>query len=251
MKERNRKLRSQRGASILLAMLFLEVCMMAGASILMAASSNAGKIRSSKEEQQVYLALSSALKIVTDDLTSVPYYGQFEYREEIITPQEQTLERKSHIFTQQQGKWDCRLKDFFLPNFDALFGEYLKKEPWKPDNPDLEQWEYVVLPEEDARNVLRTLTIVPELEELRGFQVKISVTVQSDYDMNLCAVLAEVPPEYGQVWQFREYEMNAELTPEDTAPHIDDGALTKNSVNESTSMKLRLGWITGAEKNEE
>ncbi len=251
MKERNRKLKSQRGASILLAMLFLEVCMMAGASILMAASSHAGKIRSNQQEQQVYLALSSALKMVTDDLTSVPYYGQYEYREEIIVPQGQNLERKSHIFTQQQGRWDCRLEEFFLPNFDALFGEYLKKEPWRPDHPDLDQWEYVILPETDARNVPRTLTIIPELEELSGFQVKITVTVQNDYDMNLSAVLAEVPPEYGRAEQFGEYEMNAELTPEDTAPHIDDGALRKNSVNESTSMKLRLGWITGAEKNEE
>ena len=41
-----KKLHSQRGASILLALLFLLVCMMAAASVLMAAVSNAGKSRS-------------------------------------------------------------------------------------------------------------------------------------------------------------------------------------------------------------
>lgn len=52
MKTLNRKLHSQRGASILLALLFLLACMMVAASVLMAAASNAGKIRSNYEEQQ-------------------------------------------------------------------------------------------------------------------------------------------------------------------------------------------------------
>lgn len=251
MKGMGRKLRSESGASILLAMLFLEVCMMVGASVLMAASSNAGKVRSSRQEQQIYLALSSALKLVTDDLTNVPYYGQFEYQEKIIVSEGQAADRKIHVFTQKPGKWECRLKDFFLSDFDALFAEYLKKEPWKPDNTGLEDWEYVTLPGENAGNASRTLLVRPGLAELEGFHVKIIVTVQEDYDMSLRAVLEEVPAEYGPAERFREYELNAELTPEDTAPHIDEETLTKNRLNESTRMKLKHGWITGVRESEE
>ena len=46
MRQLIQKLRSQSGASILLALLFLLVCMLAAATVLMAAVSNAGKIRS-------------------------------------------------------------------------------------------------------------------------------------------------------------------------------------------------------------
>ena len=43
--------------------------MMVSASILMAAVSNAGKLRSGQEEQQRYLTLASALRLVCDELT--------------------------------------------------------------------------------------------------------------------------------------------------------------------------------------
>ena len=42
----SQKLHSQRGASLLLALLFLLLCSMVAASILMAAAANAGKYRS-------------------------------------------------------------------------------------------------------------------------------------------------------------------------------------------------------------
>lgn len=73
MKQLREKLHSQNGASILLALLFLLVCMMAAASILMAAVSNAGKIRSNYEEQQQYLALSSAIRLVSSQLERAAY----------------------------------------------------------------------------------------------------------------------------------------------------------------------------------
>ena len=81
MKALKRKWNSRRGASILLALLFLLVCVMAGATVVMAAASNAGKIRSNKEEQQKYLTLSSALQLLCDELRSVEYVGQYDYVE--------------------------------------------------------------------------------------------------------------------------------------------------------------------------
>lgn len=77
MKRAFRKLHSQRGASILLALLFLLVCMMVGASILMAAVSNAGKIKSNYDEQQRYHALSSALRLVSGQLEQAQYRGRY------------------------------------------------------------------------------------------------------------------------------------------------------------------------------
>ena len=79
MEALKRKWNSRRGASILLALLFLLVCMMVGASVVMAADSNAGKLRSNKEEQQRYLTLSSALTLLCDKLQSVEYVGKYDY----------------------------------------------------------------------------------------------------------------------------------------------------------------------------
>lgn len=77
MKQLRKKWNSQCGASILLALLFLLVCMMAAASVLMAAASNAGKTRSNYEEQQKYLALSSALRLAVSQIEEAEYRGAY------------------------------------------------------------------------------------------------------------------------------------------------------------------------------
>lgn len=77
MRQLIQKLRGQSGASILLALLFLLVCMLAAATVLMAAVSNAGKIRSNYDEQQRYLALSSAFRLVAEELAEAKYTGKY------------------------------------------------------------------------------------------------------------------------------------------------------------------------------
>lgn len=72
-----RKLRSQRGASMLLALLFLALCTMVAASILMASAANAGKHRSNLTEHQQYLALSSAVSLLCDELSAAEYRAQY------------------------------------------------------------------------------------------------------------------------------------------------------------------------------
>jgi len=72
------KLNSRRGASILLALLFLLVAMLVAASVLMAAVSNAGKVRSNYDEQQKYFALSSALRVVADQIEEAQYTVNYE-----------------------------------------------------------------------------------------------------------------------------------------------------------------------------
>ena len=82
MKALRKKWNSCQGASILLALLFLLVCMMVGASIVMAAASNMGKIDSNKKEQQKYLTLASALNLLCDELENAQYVGQYDYLQE-------------------------------------------------------------------------------------------------------------------------------------------------------------------------
>ena len=80
MEALRKKWNSSRGASILLALLFLLVCIMVGASVVMAAASNVGKIQSNKEEQQKYLTLSSAVTMLVDELERIEYVGMYGYQ---------------------------------------------------------------------------------------------------------------------------------------------------------------------------
>ena len=93
------KWRSRRGASVVLALLFLLVCMMVGSSVLMAAASNAGKIKSNREEQQKYLTLSSALELVGGKLETMRYTGRYRYEsDETISPNpEETADGEGRI----------------------------------------------------------------------------------------------------------------------------------------------------------
>lgn len=98
------KWRSRRGASILLALLFLLICLMVGSSVLMAAASNAGKIKSNKEEQQKYLTLSSALELVCGKLEEMRYTGQYTYTVDSTTTENTDPEDESKII---EIVYDC------------------------------------------------------------------------------------------------------------------------------------------------
>lgn len=87
MKRLGKKLHSERGASLVMAMLLLLVCMMVASSILAAAASNAGKQRSNRAEQQKYLTLSSALRLVCGELEKAEYKGKYTVCEwDVTTP---------------------------------------------------------------------------------------------------------------------------------------------------------------------
>ena len=66
-----RKLNSQRGTSMLMALLLMLVGIMVSAVIISAATSAAVNKRSEKEQQQAYLAVSSAAELVRDDFQSL------------------------------------------------------------------------------------------------------------------------------------------------------------------------------------
>lgn len=128
------KLRSQRGASILLALLFFLVCAMVGASVLMAAASNAGKSRSSREEQQKYLTLSSAMQLVCDELTAAEYTASFS-QTKIVSIQKNmgTAEKPQMVhdyyeyyYKQNIGSYTGGFSQDILPVLDTLDGLFAK-----------------------------------------------------------------------------------------------------------------------------
>lgn len=128
MKRIREKLRSQSGASILLALLFFLLCSMVGASVLMAAASNAGKVNSSKEEQQKYLVLSSALRMVCGELERAAYTVECKSAESITVEDypsgggvNDKLTVTERAFTWESSAFTCRLPLDLLPELDALF----------------------------------------------------------------------------------------------------------------------------------
>ncbi len=64
----NKKLRSKRGVSVVLALFLLLVCAFAGTAALTAAQANAGRHAVTKSQQQQYLSVSSAAKLIISEL---------------------------------------------------------------------------------------------------------------------------------------------------------------------------------------
>lgn len=72
------KLQSKRGASIMLALLLLLVCLLAGIASLTAASANMGRHGYMRETHQKYLAVSSAAKLVQEQLDGFKLARNYE-----------------------------------------------------------------------------------------------------------------------------------------------------------------------------
>lgn len=80
MRRFSAKLHSVRGTSMLIALFFFLICLTAGAIVLTSATASAAKERNRYQEQQAYLAVSSAARLLKKQLsgssyvvTAVPY----------------------------------------------------------------------------------------------------------------------------------------------------------------------------------
>ncbi|GEM_PF-768671 len=74
MTKLKRKLRNQKGASLIFAVVVMLVVVMVSAVILIAAQSNMSRAKRNQEEQQAYLTVSSAAALVADTLTNGKIY---------------------------------------------------------------------------------------------------------------------------------------------------------------------------------
>lgn len=238
------KLRSQRGASMLLALLFLLICSMVTASILMAAVSNAGKHRSNLEEHQIYLALSSAVSTLCDELNQSVYQGQYRYWETLdmntdpVTGAETTVTLRH--FEQLEGTYthispaigDGYLKAVLLKNLDGLFSQEINK---KLNPVDFKT--FTLKPQ--STDMKHTLTLTPQTgTELDGTPVHITLEVKDSYAIYITAYLDGVDA----------YQVEAELTPKESKPTVSTPPVI--GTHSTEAMQWTLGWITILDEEE-
>lgn len=241
------KLKSCRGASILMALLFLLVCMLVASSVLMAAASNSGKLRSNQQEQQKYLALSSALRLVCDELTAAEYTGQYEYS---ITPHviydeenHPSIDYYIHTYTQVMGRFDCELTEGglagLLPlqaDLDAWLAANFKLPLNLQQPPDVYNFNGLNATFGGSYQLL----VQPNVDGLS--QVNISLKMRNDGIIRLTATLGEAAAD-GYL-----YTMEAELVPQESLnKQLRLEANPQTGLNQTGTVKWDLNWIAKKE----
>lgn len=227
-----RKLSSSTGASLLLALLFLLLCSTVAASVLMAAVSNAGKLRSNQEEHQKYLALSSAVSLLCDELNAAEYTGHYLYAETTQPVYDgegnETGTTTLRYLTQQDGSYTGALSPLLLAALDGLFGQEISGSPAvagfngvsvKPTAP-----------------LSFTLTLTPQTGTTLDSQpVSVTLTVVAEsYAIELTAALDD-------------YRLQAELTPSTTKPTLPPSLTAGGGIQSTDALKWKIGWITTME----
>ena len=72
--EAKKKLHSENGSSLLIALLLFFVCLILSMSILSAAVASRVRIKDEKEKNQELLCLESAMGVLTEGLGDIKYY---------------------------------------------------------------------------------------------------------------------------------------------------------------------------------
>ena len=239
-----RKLQSQRGASLLLALLFLALCSLVSATILMAAVSNAGKARSNLREHQSYLALSSAVDLICDEIVRSEYQGIYNYKEVVEeTPVKdpetgkETIETTTYYyFTQLEGSCtrkgadtESQLTGLLKKDLDTLFAQQIES--------TLDRGKFATLTLQSGGTFNHTWKVYPQtgtaLDE-KEVEVQLKV-VKESYAIELTA-------------QLDGYQLQAELTPSTNRPSL-PGTLSQGD-NKTKPLQWKVGWITTGEEEE-
>lgn len=236
-----RKLRSQRGATMLLALLFLLICVMVSAAILMAAASNAGKHRSNLEQHQTYLALSSAVSLLCDELKRAEYRGQYCYWEVVVDEYDAEGHwigsHTDRYFRQTQGAYDSALSEMLRNDFDNLFQQEVEN---RLDGSGILDQSDPLPP----ASFTHTLTLFPNtgVEVLDSRKVHVTLEITEAYAMYLTANLDGDDA----------YTLRAELTPITNIPIL-TLPLTPHGqahVQQMAPVQWKIGWITVGEEEE-
>lgn len=132
MKKLKSKLASRRGATLLFAMLVFLLCVLAGTAALTAAATNSGRYTHMANDQQKYLAVSSAVELVKNELTRFDYKVDLDVTEEVAYSEWpiQIKTRETKV-VRNPGSFSLRTADpdsgatppSFL--FESLFSDYL------------------------------------------------------------------------------------------------------------------------------
>ena len=221
-----RKLKSSSGASMLLALVFLLLSAVVSASVLMAAVSNAGRSRSKLEEHQKYLALSSALTLLSDEIREAEYTGRYLYQE-TETPDGVGGTIRSCRMDQQEGGYSGSLGPVLLADLDSLFGQTIAASLSDAGYP------VSVRP---VTGMEHTLELYPQTgTQLDEYPVQVRVKVRDSYAIELTAELD------GSI-------LRAELTPVTTRPALPESLTPSGEIQSVPALKWKLGWITSGEE---
>lgn len=195
MKGLRKKLKDQSGASILLALLFFLLCSMVGASVLMAAVSNAGKIRSNRAEQQKYLLLSSALRLVCDELTSAEYYGKYAYTTwtadipisyKADGSADETETHTYHKYEQKPGEFKCGGLEAVLQLAGELDLVFASEFPSSGDDgTGLIHYEYISNTASFPSKTHKLRVDTSSVDGLGGAENEVIVKVQMDQNLHI------------------------------------------------------------------
>lgn len=255
MKKIGEKLRSESGASILLALLFFLLCAMVGASVLMAAASNAGKSRSNREEQQKYLTLSSALQLVCDELTAAKYTAKYEVTTEVIPVykynastdiNEHIGDRYKHTYAPTNGEiigWSFSGTPCVLPiveELDKVFANIGRKDKADVSKSEVGSRSHFYWTPQNKEVSPHTITIEVTPDDdtwlTEAVEVKAELHGNDSYNITLTAKLVKD----------NTYTMFATLVLDGDGPKLKDSSnTTAGTVTEScNAIRWKLNQIT-------
>ena len=262
MRRAAEKLKSRRGASILLALVFVLLCVMVGTSILAAASSNAGRTRSNHDEQQIYLALSSSLRLVADELTAHPYIGAAQYD---CTRAEQ-LDSSGNVVTDpvtggpvyvytytfhgaKGSMTGASLGSIFTSYLDQVFAGYLDAHFSEFSLTDDDTHKYGKNFSTTASEQSFDLELTPAAgSPLEDYKAKVNVTIRSGFRIELHANLTALPNADASE-MYDNYYMEVTLSPDSdmpvlTAPTGSAVGLDQSAVITNADFTWTMGAIT-------
>jgi len=157
-----KKLKSDRGATLIIALLFFMVCIMVASAIMTAAVANMGRIDKQRDEEQIYLAVFSAVRMLQDDFSD-------------MTPckaQKTDIEYTCNYNDEHPdiaGAWDCTDQDGNdTGSAGAILADYVNKAV------------IYVLRYNQAPD-MKTFTITPDAPELSLIPVTVEMTMSKDY----------------------------------------------------------------------
>jgi hypothetical protein len=240
--------KSKYGATIRLVLPFLLLCALV-AIILRVVLPDTGA--DTQQEQQLYLAVSSALELVCDDLQSATYTGAFAYTE-FEEDVGDTGRRTVRHYEQQEGTYECMLQSLLWEDFDKLFGERLRQDvdALEEQNTDKDavRYESQVLDISETGLFRHTLTITPHItsdpDDLCNQPVEVTVDVvpQNETDERKIYTIEVTAT-------LQDYQMNAELAAAASEPTLQNAERVEGNLYEA-SMTWELAEVTTGGKGQ-
>ena len=158
---RNR-IRSNSGATILLALLFFLLCAMAGSIILSAGSAAAGRISGLKESEQAFYSVTSAAQVMRDEIEGQEFQA---YTEDGGKP----------IYTVEP---DSKIAKILMSAVKAVY----------EDNQSKAEETFTIRPQDSQKNVLGTVTA--NLTMTDDYKIEITFNIESS-EKYVCRLTAK------------------------------------------------------------